>query len=136
MHVPDACWLNTRFIIIIIVIIIVIIIIIIIIIFIFIVVVIIIVINIMQELGPSNELVLCSVLADGVAPEAVLGICPVDVQPESKLASPSRQRCQYWCTASKLGAVDDWGKLLFDSTVEQYGDMCECLHSRACMTCQ
>ncbi len=134
MYVPDACWLNTRFITI--VIIIVIIIIIIIIIFIIIVVVIIIVTNIMQELGPSNELVLCSVLADGVAPEAVLGICPVDVQPESKLASPSRQRCQYWCTASKLGAVDDWGKLLFDSTVEQYGDMCECLHSRACMTCQ
>ncbi len=81
--------------------------------------------QIMQELGPSSELVLCSVLADGVAPEAVLGVCPVDVQPESKLASPSRQRCHYWCTASKLGAVADWGKLLFDSTVEQYGDMCK-----------
>ncbi len=79
----------------------------------------------MQELGSSNELVLCPVLADGVAPEAVLGLCPVDVQPESKLASPSRQRCHYWCTASNLGAADDWSKLLFDSTVEQYGDMCK-----------
>jgi len=89
----------------------------------------------MQELGPSNKLVLCSVLADGVAPDAVLGLCPVDVQPGPKLASPSRQCSHYWCTASNLGAIDDWGKLLFDSTVEQYGDMCKSLHNRACMTC-
>jgi len=100
-----------------------------------IIIIIIVIIMTMQELGPSNELVLWSVLADGVAPEAVLGVCPVDVQPESKLASPSRKRCHYWCASSKLGAVDDWGKLLFDSTVEQYGDMCKCLYTAACMTC-
>ena len=82
-------------------------------------------ITIMQELGPCNELVLCSVLADGVTPEAVLGVCPVDVQPESKLATPSRQCCHYWCTSSTLGAIDDWGKLLFDSIVKQYGHMCK-----------
>ncbi|DBA95828.1 TPA: RNA demethylase alkbh5 [Trebouxia sp. C0004] len=76
-----------------------------------------------KELGPSNEVVLCSVLADTVGPEAVLGLCPVDVQPECKSASPSRQCSHYWCTTSKPGAIDDWGKLLFDSTVEQYGDM-------------
>ncbi len=84
---------------------------------------------IVQVPGPGNELVLSSTPADGVTPDAVLGVCPVNAQSPCAFGSPSRQS-HYWSTTMDDGTKLEWEQLLFDSTLHQYENMCECLHSR------
>lgn len=79
-----------------------------------------------QVAGPSHELVLSSVPADGVTPDAVLGVCPVDVQAAPTLSSPVRRQSHYYSTTMGTGARVDWEPLLLDNRLEQYSDMCKC----------
>lgn len=76
----------------------------------------------MQVTGTTSQLVLKATAEHVIAPEAVLGLCPV------KLPCPGiagHSQAHYHCLGLENGSSANWDQLLLDSTIEQYTDLCE-----------
>ena len=77
----------------------------------------------MQVAGTPSQLVLRATSEQVIAPEAVLGLCPVKM-PCPGTAGHSQSQAHYHCLSLEDGTPANWDQLLLDSTIEQYTDLC------------
>ena len=76
----------------------------------------------MQVAGKASHLALQASSQPGIAPDAVLGLCPVHM---ARPGSAQKRKSHYLCVSLDDGSSATWDQLLLDSHLEQYTNLCE-----------